>query len=291
MLVSELAKNIAVRFFGEDASFHTLTVANRATCDDIAIFLWEKDLRALKGKKVAAVLADEASAARHAHEIDTAWLISHDLFETFRHLAGMQQNGFVNRGKIDNTATIHPSAFVAEDVFIGEGAVIMAGARVLKGSSLGNYCVIGPNTVVGSEPFCPYGTNPSRLLPALGHVQVGDHVHIGANCTIARGLVVSTKIGAYSLLDDQVHVGHDSLIGENVIIAGQSALAGLTQIKNHVTIGGQAGIGPHVVIGEGSRISGRAGVVKDVADFQVVSGFPARPHHEFLRRAAKINKD
>jgi UDP-3-O-[3-hydroxymyristoyl] glucosamine N-acyltransferase len=78
-------------------------------------------------------------------------------------------------------------------------------------------------------------------------------------------------------VDNLVQIGHNVQIGENVIVAAMSGIAGSTRIANGVTVGAQVGVTGHIEIGEGAIVAARAGVTKSVAPGVTVSGvFPAR---------------
>ncbi|HXW53454.1 MAG TPA: UDP-3-O-(3-hydroxymyristoyl)glucosamine N-acyltransferase, partial [Myxococcota bacterium] len=87
-----------------------------------------------------------------------------------------------------------------------------------------------------------------------------------------------------------VHIGHDVRIGENVIVAGQSGLAGFVWIDKNVTLGGQVGVAPHVRIGEGARISGKSMVHCDIRPREIWSGNPSVPHAVYLRAYGQLMK-
>ena len=55
-------------------------------------------------------------------------------------------------------------------------------------------------------------------------------------------------------------------------------------------LGGQAGVGGHLTIGDGARIGAQAGVTSDVPTGETYSGYPARPHYEALRAQAGMFK-
>ena len=107
--------------------------------------------------------------------------------------------------------------------------------------------------------------NKNYRFPHFGRVILNDHVELGANCTIDRGSVGDTVIGANTFLDNQVHMAHNVRIGKNCIIAGQVGFAGSSTRGNNVSIGGQAGVSGHLKIGNNVRIGGGSGVVKDLS--------------------------
>lgn len=216
-------------------------------------------------------------------------------------------------------AVVDPSASVACSARIGPGAVVGAGASVGARASLGPNCVVGegasvgpdavlfPNTTVyagsvlgarvvvhagariGVDGF-GYATvdGEHAKIPQVGGCVVEDDVEIGANCTIDRGSIGKTVVGAGSKLDNLVHVAHNVEIGPGSLLVAQVGVAGSTRTGPGVAMGGQAGLIGHLEIGAGARIGAQAGVIGDVAPGEVVSGYPARDHKSYLRAMARL---
>jgi UDP-3-O-[3-hydroxymyristoyl] glucosamine N-acyltransferase len=115
-------------------------------------------------------------------------------------------------------------------------------------------------------------------------------VEIGANCTIDRGALGDTSIGARTKLDNLVQVGHNVVIGEDCMIVAQVGIAGSTRVGDGVALAGQVGLAGHLTIGDGARIAARAAVFKSVPAGATYSGTPARPHRTALRARAAVMK-
>ena len=92
-------------------------------------------------------------------------------------------------------------------------------------------------------------------------MEIEDDVEIGANTTIDRGALETTRIGRGAKIDNLVHIGHNCQIGENVVIAAQTGLSGSIVLEKDVILGGQVGIGEHARITEGVRLGGQGGVL------------------------------
>jgi UDP-3-O-[3-hydroxymyristoyl] glucosamine N-acyltransferase len=208
-------------------------------------------------------------------------------------------------------ADVHvgPCAVVGEGVWIGDRSRIRAGAVVeaeaVIGSDcdlhpcvvvcprvrLGNRVVVHAGTVIGSDGFGYLsGEAGPEKIPQLGTVEIGDDAEVGACVTIDRARFGVTRIGPRVKIDNLVQIGHNVTVGEGSILVSQVGVAGSTRIGRGCVIAGRAAIDGHLDIGDGARVGGMAGVTKDVPPDTDVSGFPAIPHHEELRRQAGLRR-
>ena len=232
---------------------------------------------------------------------------------TMMHAAPLPEPG------VDAAATVHPDAEVCGTATVGPGAVIGARATVGGGSTVGANCTIGggvvigrtcvlfpnvtvyPGSVLGDRVIVHAGTRigvdgfgyvlvdgEHVKVPQVGGCVVEDDVEIGANCTIDRGSIGQTRIGAGSKLDNLVHLGHNVVVGPRSLVVAQVGVAGSTRLGEGVVLGGQAGLVGHLKIGAGARIGAQAGVISDIAPGQEVSGYPARDHRAYLRAMANL---
>jgi UDP-3-O-[3-hydroxymyristoyl] glucosamine N-acyltransferase len=120
---------------------------------------------------------------------------------------------------------------------------------------------------------------------------IEDDVEIGANSTIDRGALETTRIARGAKIDNLVHIGHNVQIGEDVVIAAQTGFSGSIVVEKDVVIGGQVGIGEHAHIEEGVMLGGQSGVLpnkvlrgKGIAFW----GTPARPVRGYLKELAAL---
>jgi UDP-3-O-[3-hydroxymyristoyl] glucosamine N-acyltransferase len=174
---------------------------------------------------------------------------------------------------------IHPSAQLGKNVVIHPRVVI------------GKNVIIGDSTVIGAPGFgWAISDEGARAIPQLGGVVIEDDVHIGALCTIDAGTLSPTRIRARTKIDSQVHVGHNTIIGEDCIIAAQCGFAGSVKIGDRVLIGGQSGFGDHVTVGEDARLAGKSGVIGDIPAGAVMAGYPAVPRLRWLRSVAETSR-
>lgn len=238
---------------------------------------------ALKGSSAAAVILREEDL----DGFDGAALVVTDPYLAFAKLSRV----FETRKKI--TPGIHPSAVVsdsakiASDVaiaancVIGEHVVIAAGAEIAAGVvigdgvkvgrdalihpnvvlyhqvELGDRVIIHANTTIGSDGF-GFAPNSGRWqkIHQLGRVIIGDDVEIGANTSIDRGALEDTLIENNVIIDNQVHIAHNCIIGEGSAIAGCVGMAGSTKIGKNCIFGGACAVNGHLEIADGSFFNG-----------------------------------
>ncbi len=195
------------------------------------------------------------------------------------------------RARIGARTVIGPGAYVGPDTEIGEDGLLHANAVVYAGCRIGARCVLHAGAVIGSDGFgYVWDGQRHRKIPQVGIVRLEDDVEVGANAAIDRATLGETVVGRGTKIDNLVQVGHNVLIGEHSLLCGQAGVAGSTRIGRRVTLAGQAGVADHVTIGEGAIATAQSGIVTGakVAAGAVVSGMPAAPHREFLKRAAWV---
>lgn len=190
---------------------------------------------------------------------------------------------------VGENVRIGANCVIERDTSIGPATVIFPNVTVYAGTVLGRRVVVHAGTRIGVDGF-GYVTEAGnhRKLPQVGGCVIEDDVEIGANCTIDRGSIGRTVIGAGSKLDNLVHVGHNVQIGPRSILVAQVGVAGSTRTGEGVSMGGQAGLVGHLRIGAGARIGAQAGVIGDVAPGETVSGYPARDHRSYLKAMALV---
>ncbi|MNX83384.1 UDP-3-O-acylglucosamine N-acyltransferase [compost metagenome] len=196
------------------------------------------------------------------------------------------------RARVGRGTVLHPGVVLGEDVQVGEDCVLYPNVVVREGCRLGDRVIVQPGAVIGSDGF-GFVTLPDRThlkMPQIGIVEVQDDVEVGANVTIDRATIGTTVIGQGTKIDNLVHVGHNVRIGENALLVSQVGISGSVTVGDRVTIAGQAGIAGHLTIGADTVVAAKAGVTKSLPSRVMVSGFPARPHREELRRQAQIER-
>ena len=224
-----------------------------------------------------------------------ALLVSDNPFRDFNKLTHYFNPFVPARSAIADSAIIgthtiiQPNVFIGNNVVIGSDCVIHGNCVIYDNTVIGDNVTIHGGSVLGADAFY-YKTGPEKFTKLLsgGNVVIEDGVDIGALCTIDRGVSASTRIGAGTKLDNQVHVGHDTVIGKRCLIASQVGIAGCVLIEDLVTIWGQVGITSGVVIGEKAVISAQSGVSKSLPGYKSYFGTPADEFRKKYKELASI---
>ncbi|PID44338.1 MAG: acyl-[acyl-carrier-protein]--UDP-N-acetylglucosamine O-acyltransferase [Gammaproteobacteria bacterium] len=182
---------------------------------------------------------------------------------------------------IDPNALVDPDAIIAEGVTVGPWSWIGPDVEIGAGSEIMSHVVIkGPTRIgknnrifqfssIGEE--CQdkkYAGEPTRL-------EIGDNNVIRESCTLHRGTVQDgglTKIGSNNLLMAYVHVAHDCVLGDNIILANAATLAGHVHIGDWAILGGGTMVHQFCHIGPHSMSAGGSIVLKDIPAYVMASG-------------------
>ena len=226
-----------------------------------------------------------------------ALLISEDPFRDFNKIT-KHFNPFITASKsisesavIGEGSIIQPNVFVGNNVVIGKHCVIHPNVTIYDNCVIGDYVTIHANTVLGADAFY-YKNRPTGFdqLISGGRVVIENHVDLGASCTIDKGVTGDTTIKEGTKIDNQVHVGHDTIIGKKCLIASQTGIAGCVVIEDEVTIWGQVGTNSGIRIGKGAIILGQTGVTKSVAGGKSSFGTPIEESREKLKQIAGLKR-
>ncbi|MBI4421453.1 MAG: acyl-ACP--UDP-N-acetylglucosamine O-acyltransferase [Gemmatimonadetes bacterium] len=186
--------------------------------------------------------------------------------------------------RIHPTAVVDPGAELGPGVEIGPYCVLGKGIRIGAGTSLGphvviqrdtqlgNGCVVGPGAVLGADPQdLKYHGEPTCL-------EIGDGTRIREYATLHRGTAASgrTVVGKRCYLMAYVHVAHDCVIEDDVVIANAVQLAGHVHVEANATIGGLTPIHQFVRIGRFALVGGGSRVPQDVPPFTRAAGNPMK---------------
>jgi UDP-3-O-[3-hydroxymyristoyl] glucosamine N-acyltransferase len=188
---------------------------------------------------------------------------------------------------------VYPFAYLGRSVVLGEDCELHPHCTLYDGVRLGKRVKVFSGAVVGSDGFGFFRKTPKGpyvAMPQIGRVVVEDDVRIGANSAIDRATLSQTRIGRGSKLDNLVHVGHNSNVGEDCILCAQVGLGGSGTLENDVVLGGQVGLGHGVKVGSGARMGGQSGSSTNVDGDQTYFFTPATPIREFARMFRGLRK-
>ena len=322
----DLAGKLGCHLLGDSSIVVTNVSSLQSATRDSLVFVEDAQLLdAALGSSAAAVIVGDFAAGNFAASASKPLLISAQPRLTFARAAKLLRDPDRNRD-IHPSAIVAASAEIGKNVAIGARAILSEHVKVGDATTVGAGSVIGDNVVVGTHcrldanvTIYPGTTLGDRVIvqagavlgsegfgyvrdsktgryeqsPQIGRLVIEDDVEIGANSTIDRGALDETRISRGTKIDNLVHIGHNVLIGENVVIAAQTGVSGSAVVENDVIIGGQVGIADHVRIEEGAILGAQSGIpTKKVIRGKgvVFWGTPARPIREYLKELAFLSR-
>jgi UDP-N-acetylglucosamine acyltransferase len=164
---------------------------------------------------------------------------------------------------------------LGDDISIGAGTILYSHVAIADHVTIGQDNHLYPTCVIGC---CPQVLGMTAET-SLGRVVIGDRNMIRENVTIhpSRSPGGITRIGSDVLMMVGSHIGHDCIVGDQVVLSNYVQVAGHVEIGTGAWFAGMAGSHQFVTIGRWSFITGLAGITRDVPPFLIVSGhYPAR---------------
>jgi UDP-3-O-[3-hydroxymyristoyl] glucosamine N-acyltransferase len=227
-------------------------------------------------------------------------LIVDDPFEAYLKIVNFYRPFSPSFKLISDTATIGTGTLIMPNTYIGNHVTIGKNCIIHPNVSIMDYCIIGDDviiqagTVIGSDAFY-YNKKSNRNIQykkmvSCGRVLIENGVEIGANCCIDRGVSHDTIIGAGTKLDNLVHIGHDSVIGKNCLLAAQATLAGVVTLEDEVILWGQVGVSKTLTIGKGAIINAQSGVKDSIEGGKVYFGTPVLEAREKMKEFVWIKR-
>lgn len=226
-----------------------------------------------------------------------ALLISDDPFRDFNKLTlhfkpfQSSNSSMSASAKVGKNTVIQPNCFIGNNVVIGDDCIIHSNVSIYDDTIIGNNVTIHAGTILGASAFY-YKKRPEGYdqLISGGRVVIKDNVDIGALCTIDKGVTGDTTIGEGSKLDNQIQIGHDTVLGKKCLIASQTGIAGCVVIEDEVTIWGQVGSTSGITIGEKAVILAQSGISKSLEGHKTYFGYPAEESRVKLKELATIRR-
>lgn len=192
---------------------------------------------------------------------------------------------------IGDNCKIYPQVYIGDRVKIGNNVTLYPGVKIYHDCEIGNDCTLHAGAVVGADGFgfAPQGDTYVKIAQ-IGNVVIEDDVEIGANATIDRATMGSTRIRKGVKIDNLVQLAHNVEVGSHTVMAAQCGVAGSTKIGSNCVFAGQVGIAGHITIGNRVTVGAQSGIPNHVADSQTLLGYPAQPARDFARSTVMIKK-
>ncbi len=171
---------------------------------------------------------------------------------------------------IQDGVRIGPHCFIGIGTTIGEGTVIEANVVIDKNVIIGKRNHLFPNCVVGGQPQI-LGLGPDAKI---GGLVIGDDNVIREQVTIHPSMHhdALTKIGNSNLIMVGVHIGHDCVLEDKIVLSNITQVSGHCKIETGVWLSGGVLIHQFITIGKWCYAAGMAGINKDIPPFLIVSG-------------------
>lgn len=185
------------------------------------------------------------------------------------------------------SAIIHPDARLAAGVSVGHYAVIGAGVEIGEDTRIGPHAVINGPTRIGRDnkiyQFASIGDAPQdkKYRGEDTRLEIGDGNTIREYVTINRGTVQGggmTRLGDDNWIMAYVHIAHDCVLGNHIIMSNNASLAGHVTLEDHVILGGFTLVHQFCRLGTHSFTAFNTGIAKDVPPYLMVSDYRGVPH-------------
>lgn len=187
-------------------------------------------------------------------------------------------------GLIHPTAIIEDGATLGADVRVGPYCIVGSQATLGDGVEVVSHAVVTGRTKLGARarvfPFASIGHQPQDLKyhgePST--LEIGANVVIREHVTINPGTEnggMITKIGDNCLIMIGVHIGHDCIIGNNVIMSNNVTFAGHCRVDDYVVMSGYSGATQFVHIGAHAFVGGLSKVERHLIPYGAATGNPA----------------
>lgn len=175
--------------------------------------------------------------------------------------------------KLADNVSIGPYSIVGPDVVVGENSVIHNHVTISGATTLGRNVQVHPGAVLGGPP------QDLKYKGERTTLSIGDNTVIRECCTLHLGTALGggkTVVGNNNLIMAYVHVAHDCILQNNIVIANAAQLAGHVHVHDGARISGLAALHHFVSIGTCAYVAGCAKLSIDVPPFTLAEGHPAK---------------
>ena len=187
--------------------------------------------------------------------------------------------------QVHPTALVDPAARLADDVEVGAFSIVGPKVTIGPGSRIGPHVVVTGRTTIGRNTrifqFASIGEEPQdkKYDGEDTELIIGDNNTIRELCTFSRGTAQGggkTIIGNDNWIMACVHIAHDCILGDNIIMANNASLAGHVTVGDWAILSGYSLIHQFCNVGEHSFTSFASHVNQSIPPYVTVSGEKAR---------------
>ena len=174
--------------------------------------------------------------------------------------------------------TIMPGVYIGGEVTIGNNTYIGAGAKLVGEVVIGNNVVIRENSVIGADGLSTDREKDGKAItmPQFGRVILEDNVQIGANTVIARGAIDDTRICNGAKIDNSCFISHNTTVGEDTFIVGETIMFGSSSVGKRCLISGNSVLANFVNIGDDCVLGMGSVALKSIPDKKIAFGSPVK---------------
>ena len=172
------------------------------------------------------------------------------------------------KAKLDSTVRVGPYAVIDEGVVLGAQCVVGPHVYLTGLATIGAHNTFHAGCVVGDAPQdLKYKNEPTRL-------RIGDHNVFRESVTIHRSTKTDaeTVVGSHNYFMATAHVGHNSHLGDHVIIANGTSLGGHVVVQDRAFISGNCLVHQFTRVGTLALMQGGSAISKDLAPFTIARG-------------------
>ena len=292
--LAEIAHHTGSKVVGDSTAIvNNLSTLEASSFDSLSFLSNKKYSKFINASEAQAIIVHDSFEIKD----DRNYIISSDPYLAYAEASNIFYQNYARKNESQETifgknVSIGTNTVINSNCVIGDNVIIHDNVSIYSCTKIGNNSIIHSGAVIGSDGF---GYAPSKegwhKIQHLGGVEIGNHVEIGAKSTVDRGALGNTVLEDGVKIDNHVHVAHNSYIGENTAIAGQSGMAGSVKIGKNCQIAGQVGIVGHIEIADNVIVMAKTLVTKSLKEAGVYSGvMPIQRHKDSLKFIAKIKK-
>lgn len=177
------------------------------------------------------------------------------------------------QARLGDNNILGPHVVVEDDVQLGDGNVLMAGVVLKAGTRLGSGNTVHEYAVLGG---LPQDVQFDAATPSF--LEIGDDNTLREYVTVNRASQANaaTRIGNDNYLMTEVHLGHDCVLGDHIVIAPGTGLGGFVEVADRAFLSGGVMVHQFVHIGGYAMVGGNAKITRNVLPYMITDGVPAR---------------